>query len=119
MQNVNLRLLTVFAQRKGYPYRTAEHGQEAVAKYKAAALEQGDKPDVILMDINMPIMDGFQATKMIRQFEQQSGTDRATVIALTGLGNVAAQQESFASGMDLFLTKPVKLKELGNLLAKM
>jgi len=77
------------------------------------------KPDVILMDVNMPVMDGFEATRAIRRFEQAAGCSRATIVAVTGLGDVSAQNEAFASGMDLFLTKPVKLKEVTTILAKL
>jgi len=75
------------------------------------------KPQVILMDINMPILNGFEATRQIRGFEKQKGlSPPATIIALTGLGSAEAQQEAFSSGVDLFLTKPVRLKELTKIL---
>lgn len=57
-------------------------------------------------------MNGFQATRQIRQFEKQQGLVPATVIALAGLGSAEAQNEAYISGIDLFLTKPVRLKEL-------
>jgi CheY-like chemotaxis protein len=68
------------------------------------------------MDINMPILNGFEASRQIRGFEQQRGLPPATIIALTGLGSASAQQEAFSSGVDLFLTKPVRLKELTKIL---
>ena len=68
------------------------------------------------MDINMPVLNGFEATRMIRAFEQQHGLRPAHIIALTGLGSASAQQEAYGSGVDLFLTKPVRLKELTKLL---
>lgn len=64
----------------------------------------------------MPVMDGLEATRHIRSYEQQNGWDPAFVIALTGLGSAKTQQEAFASGVDLFLTKPVPLKEIGRIL---
>ncbi|TKA78586.1 hypothetical protein B0A55_03872 [Friedmanniomyces simplex] len=76
-----------------------------------------DKPQVILMDISMPILNGFEATRLIRAFEQQHGVHPpAHIVALTGLGSASAQQEAFSSGVDLFLTKPVRLKELTRVL---
>ena len=66
----------------------------------------------------MPVMDGFEATRAIRRFEQAEGEPRAIIITVTGLGDTAAQEQAFASGMDLFLTKPVKLKELTEVLKK-
>jgi CheY-like chemotaxis protein len=73
-------------------------------------------PIIILMDINMPILNGFEASRQIRGFEQQRGIPPATIIALTGLGSADAQKEAFSSGVDLFLTKPVRLKELTKIL---
>ena len=64
----------------------------------------------------MPLMDGFEAARAIRRFEHSSGCDRATIVAVTGLGDIAAQERAFASGMDLFLTKPVKMKEVRDVL---
>ena len=74
------------------------------------------KPRVILMDINMPIMNGFESTREIRKFEREADIEPATIIALTGLGTREAQDEARACGMDLFLTKPVQLKELTRIL---
>ncbi len=60
----------------------------------------------------MPILNGFEATQRIRHFEAQNGLKPAKVFALTGLGSADAQREAYVSGCDLFLTKPVQLKEL-------
>lgn len=133
VQAINLRLLEVFAKNAGHPYCTAQNGQEAVEVYEKAARQDrrsndsltsdhgtdiclAGKPEVVLMDINMPVMDGFEAARTIRRFEKASGSPRATIIAVTGLGDTAAQEEAFTSGMDLFLTKPVKMKELTEVL---
>lgn len=135
VQAINLRLLEVFAKKAGYPYRTARNGQEAVEIYEGtsrSARSSDDsltsipgnstgpagKPEVVLMDINMPVMDGFEAARAMRRFETASGSPRATIIAITGLGDTSAQEQSFTSGMDLFLTKPVKMKEVTGILKK-
>jgi CheY-like chemotaxis protein len=76
------------------------------------------KPEVVLMDINMPVMNGFESARAIRRFEIASGCPRAIIVAVTGLGDASAQREAFASGMDMFLTKPVKMKEMTAMLAK-
>lgn len=64
----------------------------------------------------MPVLNGFEATRQIRAFEKQKGLEPTMIIALTGLGSASAQQEAFTSGVDLFLTKPVRLKELTKVL---
>lgn len=60
----------------------------------------------------MPLMDGLESTRKIRQLERAQNIKPATVIALTGLASATIQREAIASGMDLFLTKPVDLKSL-------
>ena len=128
-QAINLRLLEVFAKKGGHAYRTAQNGQEAVEVYEIAAKQERSedndvqsklaiKPEVVFMDINMPVMDGFEAARSIRRFEIASGCPRAMIVAVTGLGDASAQEEAFASGMDMFLTKPVKMKEMTAMLAK-
>lgn len=115
---------------------TAQDGLEVIEAYRRAPEKQGSrrdkplhfavpntfcaasKPDVVLMDINMPGVDGSEAARRIRKFEMETGLDSATIIAFTGLGNMEAQARSVASGMDLFLTKPVRLKDLKRLLAE-
>ncbi|GAB7356492.1 hypothetical protein MBLNU459_g7248t3 [Dothideomycetes sp. NU459] len=72
--------------------------------------------DVVLMDISMPVMDGLESTRHIRAHERAHKIRPTTVIALTGLASASAQQEAFSSGIDTFMTKPVKLKELSQLL---
>ena len=65
----------------------------------------------------MPVMDGLTATREIRAIERDLPPgSAATIIALTGLASANAQQEAFASGVNLFLTKPVLLKSLRPLL---
>jgi CheY-like chemotaxis protein len=131
-QAINLRLLEVFVKKGGHVYRTAQNGQEAVDIYEQAANQEhlidkdGEaqsklviKPEVVLMDINMPVMDGFEAARAIRRFERASGSPRAMIVAVTGLGDTSAQEQAFASGMDLFLTKPVKMKEMTAILSKL
>lgn len=64
----------------------------------------------------MPVMDGLESARLIRAHERQQGLPPALIIALTGLASAKTQQEAYASGIDLFLSKPVPLKELGGVL---
>ena len=126
---VNLRMLVTYADKYGYDRLTAVNGQEAVAAYENAAHPSANAnantglishaiiPIVILLDINMPVMDGFEAARRIRAFERSHNLSPATIIAVTGLGSAEAQQKARASGMDLFLTKPVRPRELTSVLA--
>lgn len=137
---INLQLLVRYARSHNHSFVTAMDGVEAVEAYQTATkLDCKTTPatnasfghaqneqnssiaeslafDFVLMDISMPRMDGLEASRRIRAFELANGLQNTTIIALTGLASVSAQQEAFSSGVNLFLTKPVNLKELGRLL---
>lgn len=114
---INLQLLVRYCKSKKHDYVTAEDGVEAVQAFCAHQLEAATKFDFVCMDISMPRMDGLEATRKIRAFEQGNGMEASKVIALTGLASAEAQQEAFSSGVDQFMTKPVRLRELGEVLA--
>lgn len=110
--SINLDILSIYMKKLGRPYHTATNGAEALSAYKA----NPKHCKYIFMDVSMPIMDGFEATRRIRAYERDNHIEPAIIFALTGLASESAQQEAFGSGVDLFLTKPVKLKELGMIL---
>ncbi|KAF7549636.1 hypothetical protein G7046_g8278 [Stylonectria norvegica] len=110
--HINLKILSSYVKKTGFEYQTAMNGKEAVEAYTKA-------PELyacVLMDISMPVMDGFEASRRIRAYENQKKLTPTSIFALSGLASEDAQQEAFGSGIDLFLTKPVKLKALGALL---
>ncbi|WYZ36042.1 hypothetical protein EsH8_X_000689 [Colletotrichum jinshuiense] len=109
---INLKILTMYMNKLGRKYHTATNGLEAVAAYRRSPHEC----KYILTDVSMPVMNGFEATRQIRAHERMLDLPPATIIALTGLASDDSQNEAFGSGMDLFLTKPVKLKELSSIL---
>ena len=122
--HINLRiLLTVMSrlnlQAQGVHTLTATNGLEALNAY-TTAINGGARIPIILMDISMPVMDGFTATREIRAFEQARGMEdhvKSTIIAVTGLASVEAQKEVEHSGFDLYLRKPVGLKTVREILA--
>jgi len=116
-----------------FNYSAASDGLEALNTYKAAAdsllastitSPSSSSPlprpafDFILMDISMPIMDGNESTRHIRFYEKEKKLPPAKIFALTGLASATAQEESYASGIDHFLPKPVNFRELKVLLEK-
>ena len=87
-----------------------ETGKEAVEE--AAAAEY----DIVLMDCQMPEMDGYEATRRIRRDERQSGRRRVSIVALTADASAGARERAIQSGMDAFLNKPYQREALGNCL---
>jgi signal transduction histidine kinase/CheY-like chemotaxis protein len=80
----------------------AENGAFAVDKMKS------DKYDVVLMDIQMPVMDGLEAIRCIRQWETESKVDRTAIIALTASALESDVRRSLEAGADMHLSKPIK-----------
>ena len=108
----NQNLATRILQKAGYRVDVAGNGIEAVA----AARES--EYDLILMDVQMPEMDGFAATREIRILEQQRGAKRVPIIALTAHALEGYRQKCLAHDMDDYLTKPLKKKKLLETLKK-
>ncbi|KAF4963924.1 hypothetical protein FSARC_8104 [Fusarium sarcochroum] len=109
---INLSVLCAYMKKLKSKYATAADGLEAVERFQ----DNPDQFSCILMDISMPRMDGIEATKRIRAFEHDNEREPVAVFALTGLASASAQQDAYASGVDVFLSKPVKLKELSTIL---
>ncbi|KAF3059451.1 Peroxide stress-activated histidine kinase mak2 [Daldinia childiae] len=114
---INLKLLVTFMKKIKLPYAEAMNGLEAVTQFK----ETKEPFDFVLMDLQMPVMDGLEATRQIREFEQEragelTAAPPSTIIAITGVGNEATRQEAMDAGMSQFLTKPVKFKALQQIL---
>jgi two-component system sensor histidine kinase/response regulator len=106
---VNQRLAMRMLEKKGHHVTVAENGKEAVA-----ALEK-QKFDVVLMDMQMPEMDGFEATAAIREKERATGLHQP-IIALTAHAMKGDREKCLAGGMDGYLTKPIRSLELFEIL---
>ncbi len=98
---VNQKMAKIMLTRAGYQVTIADNGVEAVELYA----NEGEQFDLIFMDINMPVMDGLEATCRIREIE----TDRRIpVVALTANALKEFEEQCIDAGMDDFLTKPLK-----------
>jgi CheY-like chemotaxis protein len=60
----------------------------------------------------MPVMDGLESSRRIRKFEREQNFPPCKIIALTGLSGIDVEQDAFASGVDVFLTRPVTMKDI-------
>ena len=104
---VNQRLIKKILEKKGHEVILVRDGREAVEKYMA----ERDRLDLILMDVQMPRMNGHQATACIRELE--AGTDRhIPIIALTAHGMATDRSMCLTAGMDDYLSKPVRSEQL-------
>lgn len=106
--NTNLTLGKMLLESIGIDVTAARNGREALEKVKAEAY------DLILMDINMPDIDGFEATRLIRQlFDQES----LPVVALTAYTTEEERAAGLASGMNDYIVKPIELNNLAHKLS--
>jgi CheY-like chemotaxis protein len=109
---INLKLLVASFKKMGHNYLTATDGSLAVAAYRNANEVQSPRFDIIFMDIQMPVMDGMEASLEIRKYEKQNGLQPAIIIVLTALTTLQAEQEALDAGADRFMNKPVSIKTL-------
>jgi PAS domain S-box-containing protein len=107
----NRMLIEAYFKATDYQLEAVENGQEAVEKFKSK------RYDVVLMDIHMPVMDGYTAVRQIRQWEQANG-GHTTVIALTASAQDEAVRESLAAGCDSHMAKPIRRATLLQAIAK-
>jgi two-component system sensor histidine kinase/response regulator len=107
---VNQRLATRLLEKRGHRVTVTANGREALD-----ALEKGTY-DLVLMDLQMPEMDGLQATAALRAREEHNGT-YVHVVALTAHAMKGDRERCLAAGMDGYLSKPIRPQELDDLLA--
>jgi CheY-like chemotaxis protein len=106
----NIQTFSAYLIAINYRVIVARNGEEAVAMAKA------NSPDIILMDIQMPIMDGFEAIKEIRLEPNLINTP---IIAITALAMEGDQNRCLEAGANEYLSKPVKLRQLATKIAKL
>ncbi len=104
-QRINQKVATKLLQKQGLKVTIAENGQKAVDAFLSSNF------DLILMDIQMPVMDGFMATQEIRREEQRTG-GHIPIIAMTANAMKGDREKYLAAGMDDFVPKPIMEEDL-------
>ncbi|NBO19773.1 MAG: response regulator, partial [Proteobacteria bacterium] len=108
----NLLVACTLLEELGYRYETAANGREAI--YKSSITDF----DVVLMDVQMPDVDGYTATRIIRQREQDSGKRALPIIGVTAYALSGDKEKCLAAGMDDYLSKPFEARELEQKIAQ-
>jgi CheY-like chemotaxis protein len=109
--SVNQMLASRLLQKLGHSVLGASNGDEAVRLFDR------ETPDLVLMDVQMPVMDGFEATSAIRARDERSGR-HTPIIALTAHALQGYREECLRAGMDDYLTKPIKIGDLARAIAR-
>ncbi len=105
-QPVNQKVITHFLSKTGLTSDVAANGVEALA-----LLEKGEKFDLILMDCRMPVMDGYTATKKIRELQLKTG-EHTPIVAVSAEGSTGDRRRCLEIGMDEFISKPIEYYKL-------
>jgi len=107
---INQKLATRLLEKAGHVVTLAANGKEAIDQVACRSF------DLVLMDVQMPEMDGLEATQVIRQ--KESGERRLPIVALTAHAMVGDRERCLAAGMDGYVTKPVQTAVLFQTMAE-
>jgi len=110
---INQKVISAMLEKLGCSVRSVENGKEAVDAVRA-----GQLPDLIVMDCQTPIMDGFEATRQIRAWEKAQSLPRLPIVALTAAAFDSDRMRCLEAGMDDFMTKPASMQNLHDTLKK-
>ncbi len=110
---INQKLIVNILKSFGLKVDVADHGKEAVDKRKVV-----NDYDLIFMDIQMPVMDGIEATKIIKKFEDENALNKVPIIALTANALKGDRERLLKEGLDEYISKPIEMAELLYILHK-
>ena len=110
----NQMYIKIILKKMNLTFDIAFNGLEAVEKFKNSKQNQYD---VVLMDENMPVMNGIEATKQILEYEKQNNLSHTPIIALTANALKGDRERFLSAGMDEYMTKPVDKKKLNEVLS--
>lgn len=111
---VNRQVMAALLARLGVTCSFAEDGARAVERYQ----QEHERYQLVLMDCEMPVMNGYDATRHIRRFERAHDLPRKPVVAVTAHALADSDARCLAAGMDEVLNKPVSMQMLGELLGR-
>jgi len=109
----NRKLIEIFLSRLGVTHHSASDGEEAVDRYLDF------HPDLVLMDVSMPVMNGLDATREIRRIEDSNGEFRSHIVGLTAHSAPEDRAACLDSGMNAHMAKPIKLSQLKDLISQL
>ncbi|MFZ4125149.1 MAG: ATP-binding protein [Rickettsiales bacterium] len=108
----NVLVATIMFTNFGYHYEVARNGQEAIERFST------NKYSIILMDVEMPVMDGYETTKYIRALEKANGSDAVPIIAMTAHAMKGDREKCLSIGMNDYIPKPFNPHQLQMMLIK-
>jgi signal transduction histidine kinase/CheY-like chemotaxis protein len=110
--HVNQKLASIILKKLNCSVDIAKNGEEAVIEIKRNIY------DIIFMDCQMPVMNGFEATRAIRKYQQENNLELTPIVAMTANAMMGDKERCIQSGMDDYLKKPVRKQEVEDILKK-
>lgn len=110
--DLNSKLLSKLLEREGIKYDIAQNGEKAIKYFRT------NKYDLILMDCQMPVLNGYEATKKIRKIEKEQGLKEIPIIAMTANALSDDKDKCSSAGMNDYINKPIDFKHLIDLIIK-
>ena len=108
----NRNLLCLYLRNTPFTLETAENGREAVEMFKKTSF------DIVFMDLEMPIMDGYEATRQFRKWEKTAELATTPIVALTAHAFIRFKKKCMAAGCSDYLTKPIRRNTLIHCISK-
>lgn len=103
---VNQKVIRILLEKAGLNFQIVNDGVEAVSQFEK------EKFDLVLMDCQMPNLDGLHASQQIRNLEAKANTSRCAIVAMTANAMKGDMEKCFEAGMDGFLSKPFRSQDL-------
>jgi len=110
--DVNQMIISSYLQKHGISCHIANNGENAVSKFSS------EHYHIVFMDCQMPVLDGYQATRMIRNLENETTTTNTPIIAMTGNALDGDREKCLDAGMNDYLSKPINKQDLAKVLEK-
>ena len=107
---VNQRLVVALLEKVGHKVVIANNGRQAIDNFKSQHF------DLVLMDVQMPEVDGFEATYEIRKHQSERGNHRVPIVAVTAHASASDRKHCLSAGMDEYLAKPIRAVDLYKLI---
>lgn len=113
-EDINTRVLSLMLKRLGYEVVTAVNGQIASDMFRAAP-----QPAVVLMDLQLPELNGFDSVQLMRAWEEQHDLPHTPIVAVTARLLEGTEARAYEAGVDDFITKPIMLPRLQEALVRL
>jgi CheY-like chemotaxis protein len=117
--SANVKLAKTVLTKRGYEVVVVDDGKKAVDAYLSSLQEESQRFQIIFMDLRMPVMDGFEATEAIRDFEEKNNQEPIPIVAMTAGTDDSWKDKCAEAGLNGVVLKPMNLKDIEDVIGRM